>query len=479
VVTYNVTSSVDGARSELITDAQAAHSAIRGQAYVWQSRPINVWIGMNPANQLQLHVLRALQKRLEAQGCVFVQMPGEETEFGAETHLGIGFGVNLREEIRPSAVYGRLPKPRGTVLMITAVETIPEEDLFTLARGQLVRKAGQLGILVEGDLAGTKVKRALWASMAGNHSLLTGDEGSILDNLALRVLAHAGAEKINSHAGDNETFMLWDAWTQSPVHNDIAEAGRALGKAFIIEDKVVLDQYGTDRQTREVLRFLERGALGEGMRSQLDPALRVMAVTSTGGGKITVDPDPIAGQIIPISQLTWNGYVRAVPRGCPTTFNDPSIETHENGLVYLAGALINAGLVDSFDGFLEFLRDHFAHNETIDILPAGMQPKATAMEHFHRQPIRESIKHPGMVELVYPDEARFPPIDFPCGVRPAELQLLSAIFSSQAFRQPGRLGKVVIAILPGHGAVAVYGGPRQELTDFLINDIEMELPVRV
>lgn len=479
MVTYNVTSSVDGARSGVITDAQAAHSPVRGQAYVWQPRPINVWIGMNPANQLQLHVLRAMQERLEAQGCVFVHMPGEETELGAETHLGIGFGMNLREEIRPSAVYGRLPKPRGTVLMITAVETIPQEDLFTVARGQLVKKAGQLGILVEGDLAGTEVRRALWASMAGNHSLLTGDEGNILDNLALRVLAHAGAEKINIYAGDDETPISWGAWSQSPVHGDIAQAGLALGKAFIIEDKVILDQYGTDRQAREVLSFLERGALGEGMRSQLDPTLRVMAVTSTGGGKINVNPDPMAGQIIPISQLTWNGYVRAIPRGCPITFNDPSIETHENGLVYLAGALINAGLVNSFDGFLEFLRDHFAHHETIDILPAGMQPKATAMEHFHRQPIRETIKHPGMVELVYPDEARFPPIDFPCGVRPAELQLLSAIFNSQAFRQPGQLGKVVIAILPGHGSVAVYDGPRPELTDILINEMEMELPVRV
>ncbi len=84
------------------------------------------------------------------------------------------------------------------------------------------------------------------------------------------------------------------------------------------------------------------------------------------------------------------------------------------------------------------------------------------------------------MELVYPDKERFPPIDFPCGVRPAELQLLSAVFRSQAFRQPGQLDKVVIVILPGHGSVAIYGGgPRQELTDVLINGMEMESPVRV
>ncbi|GAB4539915.1 MAG: hypothetical protein Kow0063_29160 [Anaerolineae bacterium] len=473
MVTYNVTTRAEGANSSMVTqDSPRSH-------YVWQPNPINVWVGMNPANQLQLHILGAIRQRLQARGCQFVQVPGEKTGLGTLVHLGIGFGANLREEIRPSAIYGRLPKPRGTVLMITAVESIPQTNLFDLARGQLVKKAAHLGILAEGDPEGRKVERALWASMAGNHCLLEGDEEDIFDDLALRVQAHAGAEKINIYAGDNEAFLTWEAWTQSKVHNDIAQAGRALGEALIIEDKVVLDQYGTDRQAREVLRFLERGALGEGMRSQLDPTLRVMAVTSTGGGKISVDPDPMAGQIIPIAQLTWNGYVRAMPQGCPVTFNDPSIETHENGLVYLAGALINAGLVDSFDDFLDFLRDHFAHNETIDILPPGMEAKVTAIEHFHRQPIQESIKHPDKVELVYPDQSRFPPIDFPCGVRPAELQLLSAVFNSQAFRQRGPSGKVVIVILPGHGSVAIYGGPRQEMTDILINEMEMEPPMRV
>jgi len=474
VVSIDVTTHVGNANSTVVTEESLP------EKYIWQPRPINIWVGMNPSNYLQLHVLRAIQQRLKSLGCKFVQVPGEKTELGSVADLGIGFGANLREEIRPSAVYGRMPKPRGTVLMITAIESIPDTDLFDLARGQLVKKACQLGILVEGDLEGAKVKRALWASMAGNHSLLTGREEDILDNLALRVQAHAGAEKINKYAGDDETSLSWEAWSRSSVHHDIAQAGQILGQAGIIEDKVVLDQYGTDRQARDVLRFLERGALGEGMRSQLDPMLRVMAVTSTGGGKINVNPDPMAGQIIPISQLTWDGYIRAVPRGSPITFNDPSIETHENGLVYLAGALINAGLIDSFDGFMGFLKNHFAEHDRIDVLPSGMEAKATAIEHFHRQPREGSVKDPDKVELVYPNQDRFPPIDFPCGVRPAELQLLSAVFRSKAFMQPGPLDKVVIVILPGHGSAAIYGGgPRQELTDILVNGMEMESPIRV
>ncbi|HIC93105.1 MAG TPA: hypothetical protein EYP09_02500, partial [Anaerolineae bacterium] len=200
-----------------------------GKEYVWRPRPINVWVGMNPCNELQWHVLRELSKRLEARGCVFVRVPGEETELGSTVHLAIGFGARLGEEITPNVVYGRLPKPRGTVLMITTVERFPKMNLFDLARGQLLRKAGHIGILVEGDPRGTGVRRALWASMAGNHRLLEGREEDIFDDLALRAQAHAGAEKVNRHEGDDETMISWLEWKGSPVHRDIAQAGRALG----------------------------------------------------------------------------------------------------------------------------------------------------------------------------------------------------------------------------------------------------------
>ena len=144
MVSFDVTTHAGNANSTVVAEDGVPDK------YIWQPRPINIWVGMNPSNYLQLHVLRAIQQRLRSQECNFVQVPGEKTELGPVADLGIGFGANLREEIRPSAVYGRLPKPRGTVLMITAVESIPDTDLFDLARGQLVKKACHLGILVEG-----------------------------------------------------------------------------------------------------------------------------------------------------------------------------------------------------------------------------------------------------------------------------------------------------------------------------------------
>lgn len=439
----------------------------------WQPRPVNIWVAAEPANTLEAHVLARLRERLEANGCVFVSSPAQETALGSAAHLAIGFGRNLEEEADPRRVYGRLPKPRGIVLMITATERIPDGDLFALARGQLLKKAGHIGMTVEGDLSGTAARRVLWAAMAGNHRLLQDDPEAMLDNLALRIQAHAAAEKVTRHDGDDEDRLSWEEWRTSPVHRDIAEAAHALGNAGLIEDRVSLEQFGSSKQATTVLRFLERAALGEGMRSQLDPHLRVMGVTASGGGKINVSADPLAGHVVPISQLTWNGYVRASPRDCPVVYSAPSVETHENGVIYLAGALINAGLVDDLDSLVQYIKDHLARHGRIDVLPEGMPPKALAIDHFHRHPQPNGVD-PNKVEIVSTDTAYFPEIDFPCGVREAELHLLSAVFKAHSFRARGPLRTVVLAVLPGHGSCAIWGGERRELTAILTGGMRMD-----
>jgi hypothetical protein len=104
----------------------------------------------------------------------------------------------------------------------------------------------------------------------------------------------------------------------------------------------------------------------------------------------------------------------------------------------------------------------------------------TVIDHFHCQPVEGSFKEPERIEVVFPDGARFPEIDFPCGVREAELHLLSGLFQSEFFKADEALnGKIIIVVLPGHGLVAVSDCSRAELTDSLINRMEMEEIVRV
>ncbi len=447
---------------------------------MWQPRPINVWVGMQPRTPLQSAILEELKKRMVEKGCIFVDNPRQATKLGPVAHLAIGFGEALDQEFSPFEIYGKLPKPRASMFMMTVVDRIPDGDLFDLAREQMVKKASHFGAVFEKTADGTAFSRVLWGSMAGNYRILEGDPTRIFDSLALRILTHAGAEKVNFPDGtDEDPELTWEAWAASPVHGDIADAARRLGQAGIIDNEVYLHDYGSADHVNIVLRFLEHGAMGEGMRSQLDPALRVMGITTTGGDKVKVSPDPLQGQIIPIRKLTWSGYVQAAPVNCPVKYTAPSIETHENGLIYLAGALINAGQVTSYDGFLQYLRTHFASQRTIDILPAGMEPKVTAIDHFHLQPKPGTIKDPARVEIVAPDMERFPEIDFPCGVREGGLQLLSAVFQSETFTKRGAFDKLVIVVLPGHGSVALFNGPRKELTDALVGGMEMEEVRRV
>jgi hypothetical protein len=274
--------------------------------------------------------------------------------------------------------------------------------------------------------------------------------------------------------------MTWADWCEHPIHQEIARSARRLGKAGIIEDEVPLTRYGTGPQVRSVLRFLQRAALGEGMRSRIVPEWRLMGVTTSGGNKIHVSPDPHDGHIVPVSHLTRTGFVLALPADCPIGYIAPSVETHENGMVYLASALINAGIISDLDGFLQYVREQFSQHKQIQILPDGMMPSVITIDHFHRQPSQNSIREPERVEIVYPNTERFPEIDFPCGVYEAELHLLSALFQSKLFTTPGSLGnKAIFAVLPGHGTVALYGGSRDELTDLLVDGMQMEEIVRI
>jgi hypothetical protein len=448
--------------------------------YVWRPRPINVWFSMEAATPLEARLFAELRTRLTSYGCILVDDPRARTPLDSVAHLAIGLGRGLDQEFSPHEIYGKLPKPRAAVFMLTVVDRLPDAGLFDLAREQLVRKSCHMGALVESNGASAEFSRILWGSMAGNYRMLEGSAAEVLDSLVLRILTHSSAEKVSLSEGSRtDPAITWDAWSRAPLHADIAEAAHRLGAAGIIDDEVHLHNYGSQEHVRLVLRFLERGALGEGMRSQLAPDLRVMGITTTGGGKVNMSADPMLGHVVPISQLTWNGYVQAIPVDCPIKYAAPSIETHENGLIYLAGALINAGRISTFDDFLGFLQDHFSSHRTIDILPPGMQPSVTAIDHFHRQPRHGSIQNPGRVEIVYPDAERFPEIDFPCGVREGGLQLLSAVFQSKTFTSKRTFDKLVIVILPGHGSVALYNGPRRELTDMLVSGMQMEEVRRV
>ena len=288
---------------------------------------------MEPLCPLQEHILARLKEYFEEIGCLFVDDPKTATSLGPVAHCGIVFGRDREEEVDPMVRLPMMPKPRGRVLCINTFEKIPEDlPRFDVGREQIVRKACHTTFTAEGDPQGTGFNRVLWASMPGNNVILHGTQDELIRALGIRILAHCGAGKVNEHVSDIDPGFGWETWARSPIHADIASAARALGAAELIENEIPLREYASEGHVRNALRFLQRSAMGEGMRSQLDPQLRLMGVTTSGGNKIHVSPDANDGHSIPIRAISWDGYIRAIPSDCPVNFITPSVETHENAM---------------------------------------------------------------------------------------------------------------------------------------------------
>ena len=459
-------------------------AVVSEKPYQWENNqyPFNFVVGREPSNPIQTEIFKELRSRLEegTVGCQLVSTPDQETTLGSHAPMVMVFADGTLESIiRPSEVYLGLPEPRGMPLMINTVRELPSGIDFRFARDQLVRKAANNGVIVEENF-----ERALWISMQGNWMIVTGTPEQVLTNITERILTHYGVPMLNQKQDDESADFTWEDWAASGVHADISEAAKRLGEAGIIQDKVNLAKYADPLQARLIMTALNMsGEFGESMRSQRALA-NVIAFTNSGAGKVKVNPNPKEGHLIPVTQLTEDGYIVAHPAGSPV--NDrfkPSVETHENGLIYLAGALTQAGEVENFDQFLRYVENGFRDKGRIAIFPDGLASKVEYVDHFHGRPLDYN---PVKVVLVEPDFQRFPRLDFPCGSLPAARMAVGALLNLKLFRDPGPSetplwGKVIVVSLPGHGSIAICDKSlsREEFTDILLKEMTIVAPEQV
>ena len=449
------------------------------EAWRWEPpTPFNIYVGLKPANSTQQIVLEKLQAELKDRfGCQFVNQPNQTTHLGSFTPMVMVFAEGLGCKVTPEQVWKKLPPPRGMPFMVTTVDPLPGRLDFDLARGQLVKKACNNGVIMAVNRAG-ELQEAFWASMQGNHMKIKGSPEEIYAEIALRAVAHYGAPMLTDRQ-ETTSPISWESWVQTGVYDQIAQAAQDLGGAGIIEDKVNLVKYDPIQGLKIMAALNRVSGFGESMRALLTP-LGILAVTKSGGGKVNINRNPQKGHLVPISHLVKDGYTIAKFPDSPINHEvNPSVETHEAGLICLAAAAAQQGIVKDFDQFLQFIEYGFSSslNGQIKILPEGWLPKVAHIDHFHGHPDPEKID-PNKVELVYPDEKRFPHLDFPCGSLWSARQVLSAFSQSETFTQPGLPttplnNKIIVAVLPGHGSVAVCGPEtsREELTNTIVNGI--------
>lgn len=451
---------------------------------VWNPKPVDIAPGNDFSNRLQETIFSQLNKRLthDAIGGKLTSVPDKNTPMKDRPNVITMFGSGeLNSTLQSVRLYLTLPLPKPRFFLINSVPNLPDLD-FHQSRWQLFTGACHNGVIFEGNPDGDTINKALWISMQGNHKIIEGPEDKVYDNVTRRILAHYGATFLenrgNTHPPQDVT---WQSWVNSTVHQQKSEAAHTLGEHGIIQNEVELEQFGDSQQSEAILEALKKSAgIGESMRWQLVEidGHWILAVTRSGGGKVEVSPNPSDGHLVPILNITADGYeVVNFPNTPITDYANGSVETHESGRTAIHSALAMNERAKNFAEAENWITSEIESNGSISTIPEGMSPMFTVGDHVHRF---LSNYNPHRVERVHPDPRYYPlDQDYPCGSIEGARSLLSAIWLSSAFQDPGSIhdplhGKLLVAELGGHGMM-VYGNDRKQVTEALTNPQVMEL----
>lgn len=451
---------------------------------VWNPKPVDLSIGNDFSNSLQETIFDELNQRLThpAIGGKLRDVPNKNTPPEDRPNMITMFGSGeLNSTLRSTRLYLTLPLPKPRFLLINTVPKFPNMD-FDFSRWQLFSGACHNGVIFEGNHNDKKTHRALWVSMQGNHKFIEGTQDEIYDNVTRRILAHYGATFLEHRKDTPPTQgVSWQDWSSSSVHQEVSLAAQTLGnhrigEENIIQNEVNLKQFGDSRQSEAILDALKKDSgLGESMRWQLVNINGhwIMAVTRSGGGKVEVSSNPDDGHLVPLLNLTKDGYEVLDFSNSPVSkYSNGSVESHESGRSALHSALAMSGEAGSFQEAEDWIASEFQNNGAIPIIPEGMQPMFTVGDHIHWFTL---ALNPQYIEVVKPDTRYFPyDQDFPCGSIEGARSLLSALWLSPAFQNPDPVedplqGKLLVAELGGHGMMA-YGNNREQVTNALTSE---------
>ena len=452
------------------------------EPYIWHPKPIDFAVGIGHSTPLQEKVFQQLSTILtsDAIGGSQRPLPNRRTPVEKRPDMVMMFGDGkIDARIGSVGVYMRLSAPKPPFLLVNTVDHLPPVD-FHIARRQLVAGACNNGVVFEGRDSGNTVSGALWASMQGNYAEIRKPHQEILEDVIRRILAHYGTTYVTErHDGGVPERLTWETWQLSPIHRETAEAAWALGEAGVIQNAVKLTEYYEDFDHVKSIEKALNKSLGESMRAQFDEHLRVMGVTVSGGGKVEVSDDPRDGHLVPVMQITQDGYAVVKPRGgIVKKYKNGSVETFEAGKIILNAALALGRIATNFPEAERWLTEQFSTNGAADIVPEGLIPMITVVDHSHWH---LEDYDPDHVEVVRPDPRYYPTdIDFACGSLDAANATASGLWLSEALQNPGPpedplRGKVLVIELGGHGMIVV-GDDREKVTRAILHDMKLKPP---
>jgi hypothetical protein len=213
--------------------------------HAWKPPERNLFVAIEPQNKLQRTIFDNTLQQLGELGFIEVTKKKQETTLGTNSD-NLVHGDGTLEGYNDVRWFSRMKKPRGDVVMLNTVPELPNQDLRLVARTQLFRKGGHLGITFEGDSDGHHIRRALIGSMQGNTLLVEGTEEEIYDNAIFHILMTLGARDLNKRYPEPSTITTWQEWNTSPVHQETHTRAQLFGPEGrgIIQDRVNIEELG-------------------------------------------------------------------------------------------------------------------------------------------------------------------------------------------------------------------------------------------
>ena len=425
----------------------------------------------------------------------------------------------------PREMFRRFPKTpdgrtdRKVICVVPSRLSEKDEGLTDFARRFMLRKASQLPVIVEGRPSDAKIfpgARGAVASLEGNVGTFKFNPNrseEFYEEIAKRLAFLITPEMLNTRVPISSNGLALEAWAQRPAVQAIALASHDLAKVKLLWD-VDLRAFGDMRQVYFVLRQMKQAGLGEGMMSALTSidgySSPVMAVTETGTSKTNVDP--LKGNIVAVPGLTEQGIVHWVLsgrlKGHPADLlekpsiqtvldvadflksshlrdrlgqtlrgsveNPPSIEAWENAAFYHAAALLQAGVVKTYEDFIRYLAKQFAKGSVLPVIPEGLEESANAAVHLHKFPEEEQPDESIRVVNVDMKEFGFPH-NPPCGSFEAASLVFMGLFNSyQQFGPPRSRHEIRAVGLAGHGLFVWGYNGMDSLKSRVINELRVK-----
>lgn len=445
---------------------------------------------------------------------VVIASANPRESFPKEANIAVQFddtGTNRY----PSWGLGRFPKTANgrtsdkvACVIHSALPEQPDQLTETL-RLLMAAKVAPIVVGIDGA-------RGAVATLEGNVGVETLDDG--VDWIANRLAFLGSVEMVNIKEGVVNPRLIFADWRVKDEVQSIGDASKNLAAVNLLWD-IDIRQYGSIRQLAQILRHQRQAGYGEGMMSTL---VRVngdwtMAITETGTSKTKVDPEK--GNVVAVPYLTEYGTVHWIlsgrPKGHPINFlrkpswqsgkdmveflvsgflrrrlkqdlggikkgesplvdHPPSIESHENALLYHMSALLHAGVVTKFEDAIHYLANAFNKNPRLPIIPHGLQKGADALVHLHKH--AELEQKSKSIKVIIADMAYFGfPHTPPCGSREAALLLVKGYCDLyQRYGLPQSKDEIGVVILPGHGSVAIGHSGMAHLTHMLTQEMEFE-----